>query len=1560
MAKLSHADSRRMYSWWWDSHISPKNSKWLQENLTDMDAKVKAMIKLIEEDADSFARRAEMYYKKRPELMKLVEELYRAYRALAERYDHATGVIRQAQKTMAEAFPNQVPLNFIDDSPASIAPGTDPHTPDQLQMEYSFDVGRNGAFTEDSDFDSVTKGNGLNPNQGLFGCGGHGEEQSLHSNVGNSLEAVEAYSDLEEAGESGELSELKSQGSRAQELGEQAGKAEAEIQALKVAISKMEAEKEASLQQYSECLDRISALEKALCRAREDSAALGERANKAELDVQSIEMIAKLENKLQNAEEDARKLNERVKRAETEVEILKQSMSKLSEEKEAAALKYQKCLETISSLEGKLSSAQEETQLLNAQIGNGGAKLKGAEERCLVLETSNQSLHSELEALTLKMDSQNQQLTEKNKEFGRLWACVQEERLRFVEVEIAFQTLQDVHWQAQEELRSLASELQNRVQLLKDLQTDNQRLNDEVMKRQEENKNLIELNLSSSMSIRNIQDEILSLRETKGRLEKEVELQVDQRNALQQEISCLKEGMNDLNKKHLSILEEMRALGLDPECFGSSVKELQDENSNLKETGKREKDEKEVLLEKLKLFEQLLEKNSILENFLSDTSAEMEAVREKLKALEFSCQSLSVEKSTLLDERGALVAQLQLTTENLEKLSANNAVLKNSLSDAHDEVQSLKVKSKGLEDSYRILMNQKEDLAGKMESLIAQLQTTQLRLHNLEKSYADIEDQTYLHGRIESIKESLYKTEEENQQLAVQILVLVTLLEKLKLEAENLHTEKSIIDHELRIRSHQFSISHSEAVELREMNEEMKAKLMEKESKENLLELQIENLGSKLMTLQVAYDALEREHLKLHEDKRSLSDEFSFWEEKRHILEQENYVICGELLSLDTLSLVFKNFMKENSLQIKTLVSDVNKLHEVHGETTEKLSSIKRMLEEVKIENLSLIKTLQKVEDELNTERIVNDQLNHDIGIGKNLLFENELKLQEIRQKLSLTENERLELYESLENLRREHTDAKRTTVLQEKQIEALCAECEHLSTENGNLREAKLFLDNELHHLCEENGNTKKQKEALHSELLKQTNEIHRLESEMEKLFRELYMYMCYYVLYEQKVYELMARHERFEAESTSNDFKLLRERLSILDVESNTHKTQLAECCSAIVSLSKCISSLEKHIPGKLQESDNEANLVANFHFGNNPRENESSISTDVVSDLQGLEARVEAIKKALIEMKQLEEEKNVRMHSKLQVAKKQIEELKSKNHDHRKNSKLAFGVLETENGMLTKDIMLDQISDWSPYSTGKRESVEADNHTLEVWDTADWNTSIGLTVCKAKLAIADPPITGKNSNSRRKSVRKLKSDRLGSDEELGVDKLEISKRSMDLQERNRRKVLERLSSDVQKLMNLQITVQDLKSKLESTEKSRRGKTVVECETLKGQLNDAMGAMNKLIDLSGKLMKNLEGGSSSSAVELEENQSVGRRRISEQARRVSEKIGILQVEVQKVQFALLKLDDERDCTGKTGMSEEKRRVLLRDYLYGIRTRERRKKARCCACCVQPATQGD
>lgn len=75
--------------WWFDSQngTNQKRSPWLQTTLAELDEKTTAMLKLIEEDADSFAQRAEMYYKKRPELINMVGDFYRTHRLLAERYD---------------------------------------------------------------------------------------------------------------------------------------------------------------------------------------------------------------------------------------------------------------------------------------------------------------------------------------------------------------------------------------------------------------------------------------------------------------------------------------------------------------------------------------------------------------------------------------------------------------------------------------------------------------------------------------------------------------------------------------------------------------------------------------------------------------------------------------------------------------------------------------------------------------------------------------------------------------------------------------------------------------------------------------------------------------------------------------------------------------------------------------------------------------------------------------------------------------------------------------------------------------------------------------------------------------------------------------------------------------------------------------------------------------------------------------------------------------------------------------------------------------------------------
>ncbi|KAF2284258.1 hypothetical protein GH714_020099 [Hevea brasiliensis] len=429
MATLSHSESRRLYSWWWDSHISPKNSKWLQENLTDMDAKVKAMIKLIEEDADSFARRAEMYYKKRPELMTLVEEFYRAYRALAERYDHATVELRQAHRTMAEAFPNQVPYVLADDSPSgSSGPVGEPHTPEMphpiralldpddlhkdalgLSSANLHAMKSNGGYSEGSD--SGINRRGLKQLNDLFGSGVTvskvlEEKMKKSPNIHEMTEAetevqnlMKTLSEIQAEKEAvllqyqqslQKLSSLERELKEAGGLDERASRAEIEVKILKETLVKLESERDVGLLQYNKCLERISSMENMISQTQEDAKGLNERAIKAEIEAQNLKqelsaleadkeagllqynhclgMISTLENKISLAEANAKMLNEQTERAETEVKALKEALARLNKEKEATELRYEQCLERIAKMEGEISHAQEDAKRLNSEI----------------------------------------------------------------------------------------------------------------------------------------------------------------------------------------------------------------------------------------------------------------------------------------------------------------------------------------------------------------------------------------------------------------------------------------------------------------------------------------------------------------------------------------------------------------------------------------------------------------------------------------------------------------------------------------------------------------------------------------------------------------------------------------------------------------------------------------------------------------------------------------------------------------------------------------------------------------------------------------------------------------------------------------------------------------------------------------------------------------------------------------------------------------------------------------------------------------------------------------
>ncbi|CAH2039055.1 unnamed protein product [Thlaspi arvense] len=1896
MAAVATGNTKR-YSWWWDSHISPKNSKWLQENLTDMDSKVKQMIKVIEEDADSFARRAEMYYKKRPELMKLVEEFYRAYRALAERYDHATGVIRHAQQTMAEAFPNQDPMMFADEplvgsstdefdpqTPESYPPIRAPVYPNDLQKEalggffsHMSTVKRNIAFMEDPQ--SLSSGKGLKiakARKGLNfnGVDGNGRNAKVLSESERASKAEAEIAALKEALSKVQaekeaslaqfdqnlerLSNLESEVSRAQEDSkgfiERATKAEAEVETLRESLSQLEVEKGSSLVQYEKSLQNIADLEERISLAQKDAGEVNERASQAEAEVlalkqslvtsetdkeaalvqyrQCLETISNLEERLRKAEEDARLINERAEYSEGEVESLKQKVSKLVEENEAYELQYQQCLDTIADLKLKLFHAQEETQRLSREIEDGVAKLKFAEEKCVVLERTNQNLHTELDDLLEKFGNQSHELTEKQKEMGKLWTSVQEEHLRFMEAETAFQTLQQLHSQSQEELSILALELQNRSQILKDMEARNNGLQEEVQEAKNENKSLSELNLSSAESIRSLQEEVSKLRETIQKLEAEVELRVDQRNALQQEIYCLKEELSRVGKRHQSMVEQVELVGLHPERFGSSVKELQEENSKLKEIKERESNEKTVLLEKLEMMEKLVQKNLLLENSISDLNSELETIRGKLETLEEACMSLAEEKSGLHSEKGMLISRLQIATENSKKLSEENRLMENSLFDANAELEELKSKLKSLEDSCHLLNDDKSSLVNERESLLSHMDIMRKSIEDLEKEQAglkvkvlelateresslqkieelgvslDAKDREYanfvqlsenringmeskihhlqdenqrqereyqveldrthdahveiivlqkclqewlekssslvaenqkikeasqlleklvseleqenagkqvqiessihciqilrtgiyqvlmkleiipgdetsqdeknLHeilSRLDEMQTMLLKVQNENQQSAIENLVLVEFLRQLKSEAvgiatgkkileeeleshryqlslsrdetqkliymngelttkvnggvmreevlkvrvEDLHsqsaienlvlaeilrqlkseavgnaTEKKILEEELESHRHQLSSSREEiqklvyangelttkvnrgvnreevlklkiedmqrqsAIEnlvlvefLRQLKSEAigvatKKKTLEEEleshrhqlsssrdetqklfyangelttkvnqgvNREEVLKVEIEDLQKQVSQFRNDYTILQGENYRTLDEKRCLVNSTLRLEEEKRELEEDISLLLSETIYQSSLILLLEDVVLEKLSGAVKLNKDLDRLSLVKCKLEEELREAGDKLKATEIENLQREGLLQKTNDELISARSANDQLEHEIANVKNQLGQKEKELLEAMLMISIVQNEKSELSKAVEDLECRYKETKSIEEDKDKQILKLRGDYDEQVKKTDHANEANLKLEANLMNLLMELEGIKVEKEKLNQQLSTGRSEIELWETQAATSFGDLQISAVHETLLEGLTHELAEACKSLENRSALKDLEIdqLKGRVNNLENANKGQNDHMNKYAQAIVLLKESIESLEKHF-AMPHEFENERRAKSNQSFvGISNQDN-----NDGILELQEMRLRINAIEEAITEKLAMEGLKTAARRSRRRSG-----SLRKQNHE----------IYSEESEMITKDIVLDQVSDCSSYGISKRDILKTeDDHSFEV----------------------------KPQNPQKgKSL---------SEESLVVDKLEISDRFTDPnKEVNTRKVLERLDSDLQKLANLHIAVEDLKGKVETEEKGEKGKED-QYEAIKGQISEAEEALEKLLSINRKLVTKVRSGfersdGSKSSMDLDENESSRRRRISEQARRGSEKIGRLQLEIQRLQFLLLKLEGEREDRAKAKMSESKTRILLRDYIYdGVRgERRKRMRKRFAFCgCVQP-----
>lgn len=1817
MATLSHSESRRLYSWWWDSHISPKNSKWLQENLTDMDAKVKAMIKLIEEDADSFARRAEMYYKKRPELMKLVEEFYRAYRALAERYDHATVELRQAHRTMAEAFPNQVPYALADDSPSgSSGPEGEPRTPemphpiralldpDDLHKDVlglsSTDLHAmksNGGYSEGSD--SGISRRGLKQLNDIFGSGVAGSKVSegklkkfsnIHEmvegetekhaeievqNLKKTLAEIQAEKEavlLQYQQSLQKLSSLERELKEAGGLDERASRAEIEVKILKETLVKLEYERDVGLLQYNKCLERISSLENTISQTQEDAKGLNKRAIKAEIEAknlkqelsaleaekeagllqynQCLEMISVLENKISVAEASARMLDDQTERAENEVKALKQALARLNEEKEAAEFRYEQCLQRIAKMEHEIFHAQEDVERLNNEILTGAAKLKSAEELHLLLERSNQSLQLEADNLAQKIAAKDEELSEKEHKLEKLQTSLQNEQSRFVHVEADLQTLQKLHSQSQEEQRALAQELQKRLQMLKDSEICNSELQEDLQQVKEENRSLNELNTSSRSSIMNLQNEIFILKEMKDKLEQDLALQVGLSNSLQQEIYHLKEEIEGLNRRYQALIEQVCSVGLDPECLNSSVRDLQDENSKLKEVCKKDRDEKEDLYEKLRGMHELLERNVALERSLSEFNSKLEGSRERVKELQGSCQFLQGEKSGLVAEKAILLSQFQTMTENMQKLLDKDALLENSLSNANLELEGLREKSKSLEEFCQMLKNEKSNLQNERSTLVAQLENVEQRLGNLEmrftrleekytdlekekestisevkelQSYlgiekkeracymqssesrlADLENQILLlkeesklnkkefeeeldkaaNAQVEifilqkfiqdleeknlsllieckkhveasklsnkliseletenleqqveveflldeieklrmgvhqvfralqsdpvkehedgieeeqipllhildnigDLKGSLLRNEDEKQKLVVENSVLLTLLGELRSEGAELESEKKILKQEFEMMTGHCTLLQKDKHELVEMNRQLRLEVSKGEQHEEVLSTELESQHVNLASLQCSYLALQKENFKALGENRSLLEKFSDLKEEMRILEEENSDALQEVLALGNISSVFRSFGTEKVEELEALSEDLGCLHVINNDLKEKVELLGQKLEAKEAESLHLNETIQKLHLELQEGKDLTDQLNCQIVIEQEFLRQKADELLEVEQKLKDTQNLNAELCRTIEDLKRECEESKITRENIEKQVLELSKDSVSQKKEIQYLKEVNENLESEVSTLCKEVEERRTREESLSLELQERSNEFELFEAEASSFYFDLQISSINEVLLENKVQELTAVCKSLEDENATKDIKIeqMKERFGYLETEIGEMKAQLSAYAPVIASLREDIESLERNalLCTRFLAAGNQGNMgvaIQPQEISKQELMNDETVPNGI-SDLLTIQNRIKAVEKAVIkeiDRHVMQERENT--NDKLESPVKGVEQMESRGQkeeaelldeltSNAKLSKSKVEISEVKNGILMKDIPLDQVSDCSLYRRSKKENPEADNQMLKLWESAEQDCSLNPVRNVTQKEVA-AQLENVNAHHQFKDVNQKSRNpslELQVEREVEIDKLEVSTSMIKEpnQEGNKRKILERLASDAQKLMSLQTTVADLKKKMEMKKRSKKGNDL-EFERVKRQLQEVEDAVVQLVDANDQLTKGIEESPSPSegntSTASEGTSNVSRKKLTEQARKGSEKIGRLQFELQSIQYTLLKLEDEKKNKGKHKFPGSRTGIILKDFIYnsGKRSSRRRKKG-CFYGCARPSTHED
>lgn len=788
------------HSSWWDGHVSPKHSRWLKDNLADMDLKVKDMMKLIEEDADSFAKRAEMYYKKRPDLISLVEEFYRGYRALAERYDRITGELHHVQCSMADAFPNLVHYAMDDVSPKALFINKQSQGYLGKELE-GFDSFLTETGHEFLDSKQTVNTSAFSEEMGMeISNPKMSPRFRMQRRTGTSSGQIEVLNEITKLQRDiislqQEKEILKGDYERGSEqfrvVEEQLLKIQEELQHVQEENHKLNEDSSSYVARISELEGQLCILKKQKNEHIEEGKALSQKLksetqenDKLVLKILSLE--AKLEANLEaerqniqtelqyecstpehrnngqalaNLQEELFKFHhenhnlrvqvmtgvQQLQKTNEEIQNLRQALLKSQAENDTMIFQYQQSLKLYESAENrakdlqiKMAHLNEENKRIKDEIADGVLCMNIKEERTENLEREKNTFQQDIWRRIQRTTSLQDGPVTKYNEEQDVGIKHQDESAQMLKFDAVLKNYQQSMSQLQEHQKMLSIELQARSDRLKDAVKRIKLLEEEISHLQEDNCNLKEKSSSAVVSIKNLEKEVYTLEKDKNSLLNEVTFRVDQRNALQQELYCLKEDRNDLDRRFQTMLKQIQSLGLDAESIQLVCINLQDISQKLREYGQIGVEDNVNVPQILQKMEEFMKKNATLENSVASHHLELERFELEIKLLQQKVQTLQEEKADIMAESNQQNGRVKELEAELESVHHAYTQLQGDNQQLKDKLAGVLVLMKHLEEQTFNWQGEKEALIIKIAESTNQASHSQNCVDLLEAEGKDL------------------------------------------------------------------------------------------------------------------------------------------------------------------------------------------------------------------------------------------------------------------------------------------------------------------------------------------------------------------------------------------------------------------------------------------------------------------------------------------------------------------------------------------------------------------------------------------------------------------------------------------------------------------------------------------------------------------------------------------------------------------------------------------------------------------------------------------------------